>query len=214
VTLALLPRGRVTAEHSPSTGLTVRAVVAATPALPIMLAVVLIGNLASGGIFSVALPILAHRHFGTTGYGLVLAALAAGALAGTALGAAINPRRPAVAAARFLLVQTVAQALLPLAGLPGAAIAALVFGAANATGELIIVTALQRSFPSAVLGRIMGLVMLASAGAFPISVVFTSAVARSVGVRATFPLAAAITAAAIVVALSRAPFRGFAEKGA
>jgi predicted MFS family arabinose efflux permease len=214
ITLALLPAGRVAPDPSPSTGLKVRAVVAATPALPIMLAVVLSGNLASGGTFSVALPVLAHRHFGASGYGLVLAALAVGALAGTALGGAIHPRRPAVAAARFLLAQTAAQALIPLAGLPGATIAALAFGAANAIGELIIVTALQQSFPSPVLGRIMGLVMLASAGAFPVSVALTSAVAHSVGASATFPLGAAITAAAIVVALSRAPFRAFAAKGA
>ncbi|HXW81342.1 MAG TPA: MFS transporter, partial [Acidimicrobiales bacterium] len=141
VTLALLPPGKAAADRNASSGLTVRGVVAATPALPIMLAVVLTGNLASGGIFSVALPVLAHQHFGTSGYGLVLAALAAGAVAGTMLGAAIHPRRPAVAAARFLLAQTAAQALLPLAGLAGATIAALAFGAANATGELIIVTA-------------------------------------------------------------------------
>jgi hypothetical protein len=60
----------------------------------------------------------------------------------------------------------------------------------------------------------MGLVMMASAGAFPTSVVFISAVARSVGASSAFPIAAAITAAAIVVALFRAPFRGFAEQGA
>jgi Ca2+/Na+ antiporter len=112
------------------------------------------------------------------------------------------------------LAQTVAQALIPLAGLPGATIAALAFGAANAIGELIIVTALQRSVPSPVLGRIMGMVMLASAGAFPVSVALTSAVAHSVGASATFPLGAVITAAAIVVALSRPPFRAFAAKGA
>jgi hypothetical protein len=58
-------------------------VLAATPALPVMLVVVLAGNLASGGVFAVALPVLAHQRFGTPSYGLVLAALAAGAVAGT-----------------------------------------------------------------------------------------------------------------------------------
>jgi hypothetical protein len=50
-----------------------RAVPAAIPALPMMLAVVLAGNLASGGVFAVALPVLAHQRLGRSGYGLVLA---------------------------------------------------------------------------------------------------------------------------------------------
>jgi MFS family permease len=214
ITLAVLPAGRVAAEHNGAAGLKVRAVVAANPALPIILGIVLAGNLASGGIFSVAFPVLAHRHLGTSGYALVLAALAAGALVGTTLGAAIHPRRPAVVAARFFLAQTTAMALLPIGGLPGATLAALVFGAANATGELVIVTALQRSFPSPVLGRIMGIVMVASAAAFPVSVALTSALVRSVGTGVVFPLAAVISAVAIVVGLSRPSFRSFAEEGA
>ena len=122
----------------------IRAVLAATPALPIMLLVVLAGNLASSGVFAVALPVLAHQRFGTSGYGLVLAMLAAGAVAGTTLGTRIRSRRPAVTACRLFLAQTTALALFPLAGLTGAAVAAAAFGLANAIGELIIVTTLQR----------------------------------------------------------------------
>jgi len=189
-----------------------RAVLAATPALPVMLVVVLAGNLASGGVFAVALPVLAHHRFGTSGYGLLLAALAAGAVAGTTLGARIRSRRPAVTAGRLFLAQTAALVLFPLAGLAGAAAAAVAFGLANAVGELIIVTALQRSFPPAVLGRIMGLVMLASAGAFPISVALTTAVVHSAGAPAAFPLAGALTATAILFGLSRTAFRSFAAE--
>jgi MFS family permease len=189
-----------------------RAVLAATPALPIMLTVVLAGNLASGGVFAVALPVLAHQRFGTSGYGLLLAALAAGAVAGTILGAWIRSRRPAVTAGRLFLAQTAALVLFPVAGLAGAAVAAIAFGLANAVGELIIVTALQRSFPPAVLGRIMGLVMLASAGAFPISVALTTAVVHSAGAAAAFPLAGALTAAAILFGLSWTAFRNFAAE--
>jgi hypothetical protein len=139
-------------EHDTASNL--RTVLAATPALPIMLIVVLAGNLASGGVFAVALPILAHQRFGTSGYGLVLAALAAGAVAGTMLGAGIRARRSAATAGRLFLAQAAALVLIPIAGLAGAAVG---FGLANAVGELIIVTALQRSFPAVVLGRIMGL---------------------------------------------------------
>jgi Ca2+/Na+ antiporter len=98
------------------------------------------------------------------------------------------------------------------AGLAGAVLAAVAFGLANAVGELIIVTALQRSFPPASLGHIMGLVMLASAGAFPISVALTTAVVHSAGAAAAFPLAGAFTAAAILYGLSRKAFRSFAAQ--
>lgn len=91
-----------------------RAVLAATPALPVMLVVVLAGNFASGGVFAVALPVLAHQCFGTSGYGLVLAALAAG----TTLGAWIRSRRPAVTAGRLFLAQTAALVLFPSPGSP------------------------------------------------------------------------------------------------
>jgi hypothetical protein len=81
--------------------------------------------------------------------------------------------------------------------------------------ELIIVTALQRSFLPAPLGRIMGLVMLASAGAFPVSVALTTAVVHTAGAAAAFPLAGALTATAILYGLSRKAFRSFAaEPGA
>jgi len=189
-----------------------RAVLAATPALPIMLVVVLAGNLASGGVFAVALPVLAHQRFGASGYGLVLAALAAGAVAGTTIGAWIRARRPAVTAGRLFVAQAAALVLFPVAGLAGAAVAAVAFGLANAVGELIIVTALQRSFPPAALGRIMGLVMLASAGAFPISVALTTAVVHGAGAAAAFPLAGVLTAAAILFGLSRTAFRHFAAE--
>jgi predicted MFS family arabinose efflux permease len=192
----------------------IRAVLAATPALPIMLLVVLAGNLASSGVFAVALPVLAHQRFGTSGYGLVLAMLAAGAVAGTTLGTRIRSRRPAVTACRLFLAQTTALALFPLAGLTGAAVAAAAFGLANAIGELIIVTTLQRSFPTAALGRIMGLVMLASAGAFPVSVALTTAVVHTAGTAAAFPLAGALTATAILLGLSRTALRSFAAESA
>lgn len=194
---------------------TLRAVFTANPALPVILGVVLAGNLASGGVFAVALPALAHERFGAAGLGLLLGALAMGALAGTALGARVRARRPAVVATAVLLAQTVAQAAIPyLGGLAGAAVAAAAFGVANAVGELVIVTAVQRTFPPAVLGRIMGLIMLASAGAFPVSVVLITALAGSAGVAAVFPVAGAISAAALLAALSQARFRRFgAEAG-
>jgi len=57
--------------------------------------------------------------------------------------------------------------------------------------------------------------MLASAGAFPVSVALTTAVVHSAGAPAAFPLAGVLTAAAILFGLSRRAFRSFAaEPGA
>ena len=210
-TLAVLRLDAAVRSENDGEAPTLRAIVAAHPVLPIMLVVVLAGNLASGGIFSVALPVLAHDQLGASGYGAVLAALAAGAVGGTALAAGIRARRPAVLATQVFLAQTVALAVLPyLGGIGGAVIAALAFGLANAVGELLIVTAIQRSFPSAALGRIMGLLMLASTGAFPVSVVLVTAVVGYAGAAAAFPLAGAFTAAALLFGLSRETFRQFA----
>ena len=58
----------------------------------------------------------------------------------------------------------------------------------------------------------MGLVMLASAGAFPISVALTTLVVHGAGAAAAFPLAGILTAAAILSGLSRTAFRRFAAE--
>ncbi len=62
----------------------------------------------------------------------------------------------------------------------------------------------------------MGLVMLASAGAFPVSVALTTAVVHTAGAgaAAAFPLAGALTATAILFGLSRKAFRSSAAEPA
>jgi MFS family permease len=208
-TLARLPRVDRAPHAQAAPARPLRTMITETPALPIMLVVVLAGNLASSGLFAVALPVLAHGKFGSSGYGIVLAVLAGGAVCGTALGSIIRARRPAVVASFMFLSQCAALALVPVGGLAGATTAAAAFGAANAIGELVMVTALQRSFPQAVLGRLMGLLMLASAGAFPLSVELTSTVVRYLGTGTAFPLGAAFAAAAILFGLSWRAFRQF-----
>jgi MFS family permease len=211
-TLARLPDGSALPHTDDDRALRLRAVLTAIPALPTMLVVVLVGNLASAGLFGVALPVLAHQHFGSSGYGFVLASLAGGAVLGTAIGAVLRPRRPGVTAGVVLLAQNAALALVPFWGLAGATLAGVAFGATNAIGELIIVTALQREFPPALRGRLMGIVMLASAGAYPLSVALASAMVNDLGVRAAFLLGALGTALSVAFALSRRVFRRFGEQ--
>lgn len=187
-----------------------RALLARSPALRTMLTVVLAGNVAAAGIVTVALPVLARGRYGAGGYGLVLAALAAGAVGGTMVGAVARTSRPAVLASLAFLIQAGALAIIPYGGgLAAAGAAAVLFGLANSVGELVIVTAVQRVITPAALGRVMALIMLASAAAYPVSVAFVTFTVRHLGAAAAFPVAAVLSAAAIGWGLSRPPWRDF-----
>jgi len=83
--------------------------------LKLVLVLVTTTNLALGGAFQVALPDLAHRHYGAAGFGALLAALSLGTLIGTLAAArATGLRYPAVTASFPLLAGA---AVIPLASL-------------------------------------------------------------------------------------------------
>ena len=104
----------------------------------------------------------------------------------------------------------IAMAFVPyLGGLPGAAAAALVFGAAGYFGNVVVVTLLQQWAPRYLLGRVMSLVMLASIGAFPASVALSGVIVRHVGPAPFFPAAGAILVLAVLLAATIREFRDF-----
>lgn len=177
----------------------------------VLIAVTVVANLTSGGTFDVALPALAHLRFGAAGYGAIVACFGGGAVAGTlAATRAGGLRRPAVTACAAFLVSAVGVCLVPfLGGLPGAAAATLVFGAATGFGNIVMITLLQQWAPPALLGRIMGVVMLASMGSFPVSVALAGVLVHSLGPSPFFPVAGAVQAVAILGALSQREIRDF-----
>ncbi len=106
-------------------------------------------NFVIAGAFDVALPALAHARFGAPGDGALIACFGAGSLAGTLTAARLGLRRPALGACASFLIGGVAISFVPfLGGLPGAAAAALVFGATGSFGNVIILTLLQRWAPA------------------------------------------------------------------
>jgi MFS family permease len=179
--------------------------------LQIILVVSVTANFALTGTTEVALPALAHARFGADGYGAVLSCVAVGSLLGTLIVVKAGLRiRPATLIGAAFLIAAVAIGLAPfLGGLPGAAGAMFVFGLALGFDGVLSITLLQQWAPPDMLGRVMGLVMLASVGAFPLSTALAGVLTRHLGPGPVFPIAAALLAAAMLAALTQRDFRNF-----
>ncbi len=188
------------------------------PVLQIVLLVTIAANLGSGGADEVALPSLVHGplHAGAASYGGLIAAFGGGALLGTLVAAQMRrSRRPAVLGSVVFLAQALFLAVVPYVGgliAIGAAIAAV--GLCNGFGNVVMITVFQRWAPPHLLGRLFGLLMLASVGVFPVSVVLGAVVVHNLGPAPFFPLAAAVLVAAILAGLSQRSWRdlGAAEQ--
>jgi predicted MFS family arabinose efflux permease len=181
--------------------------------LQLILLVTVVANLGSGGIDGVALPSLAHGplHTGAGGFGALIAAFGAGALLGTLVAAHVGrARRPAIAGSAAFLCEAVFMAVIPYLGSAFGAAAALVgLGMMNGFGNVVMITAFQRWAPPNMLGRLSGVLMLASFGVFPISVVLAAVVVHDLGPAAFFPLAATALALAILLGISQRSWRNF-----
>jgi MFS family permease len=182
-----------------------------SPILQIILVVSVTANFAITGTTEIALPALAHARFGAGGYGAVLACFAVTTIAGALAVARIADRyRPALLIAWSFLVAAAGIAAAPfLGGLPGVAVGMAVFGLAIGVDQVVSVTLIQRWAPPAMLGRVWGLLILASTGSFPVSTFVAGLLTRHLGPTPVFPIAGALLAVAVFYGLSRREFRGF-----
>jgi hypothetical protein len=179
-------------------------------AMQVFIMVTIVANLAGGGLLGVALPALAHARYGAAGYGALLACLAAGGLAGTLLAARTGRLgKPTIVAALAFVLQAAVMCLVPYLGEAGAAAALFVFGGCNGLGNVIFFTAGQRWTPPHLLGRIMGLMMMCTLGAYPASVALTGILVHHVGAALFFPIAGAVTGAAFLGGLTQREYRDF-----
>jgi predicted MFS family arabinose efflux permease len=196
---------------------TLRQVLVSERVLQIILLISVAANLCSGGESEVGLPALAHGpfHAGAAGYGALIAAFGAGALVGTLVaGQMRSPRRPAMVGSFAFLAEAGFMAAVPfLGGTVGAAVALIAFGALNGFGNVTTITAFQRWAPPAMLGRLMGVLLLASFGAFPISVALAAVAVQHFGPAPLFPFAGAALAAAILFGLTQRRWRDFGTRG-
>lgn len=183
------------------------------PIVRLMLASDAVVNLGSSGMGRVALPALARgpMHLGASGYGALSAAMGAGLLLGTIIAAGIpSARKPFLVASLVLVPSAPLIAVLPYAGgwIRTAVVLILAF-TLIAIGNLQLITGLQRWAPHELLGRLTGVLMLASVGMMPVSTLIAGVVIRLVGLRTYFPLDAATVAIAATVQLSSPTWRHF-----
>jgi MFS family permease len=189
---------------------TVQTLLRRSRAMQVFIMVTILANLAGGGLVGVALPSLAHARYGAAGYGALLACVAAGGLVGTLLAARTGRlRRPTIVAALAFVVQAAVMCLVPYLGEAGAAAALFVFGGCNGLGNVIFFTAGQRWTPQYLLGRIMGLMMMCTLGAYPASVALTGILVHHLGPALFFPIAGAVTGAAFLGGLTQREYRDF-----
>jgi MFS family permease len=130
----------------------------------------------------VLLPVIARDELGgPSGYGLVLAGLGIGSLAGSLVGSRIRPRKPGVAATLGVLTIMGSVSALALLPLPGVVAAWAVAGVGVTIFQILWATALQRDVPDEVLGRVMALDWLGTSSLMPLGYALAGPVSLAVG---------------------------------
>jgi MFS family permease len=179
--------------------------------LQIVLVVVLSANFALVGTTEVALPALAHARFGAGGYGAVLTCVAVASILGALIVGRVGYRfRPAVLIAVAFVVAAAAIAAAPFTGgLPGLTAGMAMFGLGIGFDNVVSVTLIQRWAPPAMLGRVWGLLMLASVGSFPVATFVAGLLVRHLGPTPIFPISGGLLALSMGYGLTQREFRDF-----
>lgn len=174
-----------------------------------VLMVAVAANFAVTAVTEVALPALAHARYAANGFGAVLACIAVTSVAGPLAVARLGDRLvQAVLIAVIFQVAAVSVAAAPfLGGLPGLAACLSVFGLALGFDNAVWATLVQRWAPHELLGRIWGVLLLASVASFPLASFAAGILTRRLGPAPVFPVAGALLAVAYLFGLSRREFR-------
>jgi Major Facilitator Superfamily len=180
-------------------------------AIQVIMVVAIAANLTNGGLDGVALPALAHAHWGAGGYGTLLACMAAGAVIGTLVAARSGGlRNPAMVTSTAFVIEAGVISLVPyLGGEAGAAAALLFLGACNGLGNVLFFTMAQRSIPGALLGRVLSMIMLCTTGTYPLSAAIAGLLVHHLGTAPFFPVAGVFLAVAVLGGNTQRAFRDF-----
>lgn len=167
--------------------------------LQVALLVVVFGNFLFNGLIEVALPTLARNQFaaGASGYGLLMAAFGGGSLLGGLVAGIMGRVRQ-----RGKLMLTLIMALacwytcIPFVGLIGATLLMGIAGVTNGILTVLAFTLLQQQAPHHLLGRLMGVLMVATLGLYPFSVALAGVISTHLGPAILFPISGAMMLAA------------------
>jgi hypothetical protein len=96
-----------------------------------------------------------------------------------------------------------------LGGLPGVAAGMAVFGIATGFDNVVSITLIQRWAPPTMLGRVWGLLTLASVGSFPVATFVAGLLVRHLGPTPVFPISGALLALSMLYGLTQREFRDF-----
>ena len=178
--------------------------VVADPPLRTTLLLSLVLNFALNGPAAVGMPWLAEVRFdaGPTGLGLMAAAWAAGALAGTLVAGNLRVRRQGLAMLGAVAIAGAAMMAVGIAqALPAAVVALAVMGIAIGYSNIIAISWLQGRVEIDMVGRVMSLAMLMGFGITPLSLGLAGAL---IDVNATALFLAAGALVLLVVAAAAA----------
>lgn len=136
------------------------------------------------GPFNIAVPILADTRFpeGALAYGMILSTWGAGSLVGMALAGMLprpDPNRMGTVLLGLVSLMGIGLAILGISSSTiFAAVIGLVLGSLSGYVNVFFTTWVQRRAPQALIGRLMSLLMFASTGLFPVSMVLAGAASR------------------------------------
>jgi MFS family permease len=172
-----------------------------------LIVVSLVLNLSFNGPIAVGLPWLADRVFdaGSAGFGVMLAAFGAGAVAGSVLCGAIGGRfgSPPL----MLLIVATLGAMLGVIGLapsvPVVIVVLAVMGLGVGYTNVLVIAWFQRRTEPAMLGRLMSIVFLASSVSSPFSFASSGVLVDTIGVGLFLVAGALVLGTVAVVALTR-----------
>lgn len=176
----------------------------------VVLATSTAGNFCFGGLMEVALPTLVHgpMHGGAGGYGLILAAFGAGALAGGLFAGMLGKiKRKGLIALLVTLIMAIAVALMPYGGVAVAAFWMLIAGIMNSISNVLFMTVMQLIIPRHLMGRVMGVLMFASFGTYPISVALAGVLTNQFGPTLLFPFSGLMLGLAILFGITQRELR-------
>lgn len=178
--------------------------------MQVSMVVSIAANFCFGGLLEVALPTLAHgpMRADASGYGMMMAAFGGGALAGGILaGMLTGAKRKGLIALLAVLIMAITIALLPYGGVTGAVLCMLISGLVNSISNVLLITLIQLIIPRHLMGRVMGLLLFASFGTYPISVALGGVLTNQLGPAILFPFSGLVLFLAILFGMTQRKLR-------